>query len=92
MTSKKFNPLKLFSSASINNRPSQFLWWVKIQTTNPQCIYYFGPFINATDAYLHQAGYIKDLLAEGAEITDIRLLQQYQPEKLTIDSETVKEG
>ena len=40
-------------------------WWVEISTTEPRCLYYFGPFDTQSEAELHQAGYIEDLEQEG---------------------------
>ncbi len=58
-------------------------WWVKIQTKNPQYIYYFGPFETAVAARGLQGGYLEDLLQEQAQIMTVEI-KQCQPEDLTI--------
>ncbi len=58
-------------------------WWVKIQTENPQCIYYFGPFETAEEAIWLQDGYLEDLRQEQAQIITVEI-KQSQPEDLTI--------
>ena len=57
-------------------------WWVKIQTTIPNCLYYFGPFDSETAAKRLQSGYVEDLLNEKAEGIDIEI-KQCHPETLT---------
>ena len=62
-------------------------WWVEIVTSEPKCIYYFGPFVTKQEAELSQSGYIEDLEAEGAQ--DIRVqVQRYHPVELTIFDES----
>ena len=58
-------------------------WWVKIDTTNPQCTYYFGPFETAKQAQTVQAGYVEDLRQEQAQVMTVSI-QQCQPEQLTL--------
>jgi hypothetical protein len=41
-------------------------WWVKVTTKEPQCIYFFGPFVTEAEAKKAQPGYIEDLKQEGA--------------------------
>lgn len=58
-------------------------WWVEVITTQPYCIYYFGPFANAREAKRQQPGYIQDLAEEG--IGDIQtVVKQCHPTQLTI--------
>ncbi|WP_443082033.1 DUF1816 domain-containing protein, partial [Synechococcus sp. BA-132 BA5] len=38
--------------------------WIEIETLNPNCIYYFGPFVNLEQAKDSQAIYIEDLTQE----------------------------
>lgn len=62
-------------------------WWVEIVTSDPKCIYYFGPFVTKQEAEIAQSGYIEDLEAEGAQ--DIRLqIQRCHPVELTIFDES----
>lgn len=58
-------------------------WWIEIVTENPACTYYFGPFVNVSDARLAQEGYLEDLVQEGA--TGIQVtIKRCRPETLTI--------
>ncbi len=58
-------------------------WWVEVITTQPYCIYYFGPFTNAREAKRRQPGYIQDLVEEGiASIQSV--VKQCHPTQLTI--------
>jgi hypothetical protein len=50
-------------SPTISDEP----WWVEIYTSQPRCLYYFGPFDSASEADYYKSGYIEDLQAEGAE-------------------------
>jgi hypothetical protein len=72
----------IFSQPVINPFP----WWIKIQTTVPQCTYYFGPFDSDEEAQTYEAGYLEDLTMEQAEgiLTDI---ERTQPQVLTIFEE-----
>ena len=57
-------------------------WWIEIYTDYPQCLYYFGPFDNKTEARDAQAGFIEDLRQEGAEHFAVEI-KQCQPQILT---------
>ncbi len=61
-------------------------FWVEIITENPKCTYYFGPFINESEAIVAKAGYIEDLTAEGATISKLQVMR-CQPKLLTIEEE-----
>ena len=63
--------------------PLSLNWWLEIHTTNPQCIYYFGPFETALEARNLQSGYVEDLRQEPAQIILVKI-QQCQPQQLTI--------
>ncbi|MGV2832036.1 DUF1816 domain-containing protein [Myxosarcina sp. GI1(2024)] len=58
-------------------------WWLEIQTQEPQCLYYFGPFETAVEAKSLQEGYLEDLRLEGARRITVKI-KQCQPERLTI--------
>ena len=58
-------------------------WWLEIQTTNPQCTYYFGPFETFLEASSLQAGYLEDLRQEQAQVITAKI-KQCQPQQLTI--------
>ena len=62
----------------------QLPWWVRIVTTNPSFIYYFGPFDSLPEAQNHCPGYIEDLVGEKAQVVIVDI-DQYQPQDLTID-------
>ena len=36
-------------------------WWVEIKTQEPECLYYFGPFLTSSEAQTAMPGYIQDL-------------------------------
>ncbi len=57
-------------------------WWLKIETTVPECIYYFGPFISKKEAEISQYGYIEDLMKEKAHgiVVEIKWMN---PKELT---------
>lgn len=61
-------------------------YWVEIITTQPHCIYYFGPFDSYTEAREMQDGYIEDLVAEKATGISIKI-KRCMPTKLTITEE-----
>ncbi len=62
--------------------PSFLAWWVEIVTTEPKCLYYFGPFDSYDEALFYQPGYIEDLESESA-IGISATIKQCQPEILT---------
>ena len=57
-------------------------WWIEITTTQPKCLYYFGPFESFSEALSHQSGYIEDLQSESAVGINSEI-KQCQPEVLT---------
>ncbi|HLO86935.1 MAG TPA: DUF1816 domain-containing protein [Nostocaceae cyanobacterium] len=58
-------------------------WWVEINTHNPRCTYYFGPFLNSVDAALASKGYVEDLELEGAQGIIVNV-KRCKPNRLTI--------
>jgi hypothetical protein len=57
-------------------------WWLKVKTQSPDCIYYFGPFDSKEEATFLQAGYLEDLIQEGAQ--NVRLaVEKACPQQLT---------
>ena len=67
-------------------RSSHIPCWLKVHTQTPQCIYFFGPFCNPSEARDYQDSYIADLIQEGAQ--GIRVtLQRQEPKVLTIAQE-----
>ena len=61
-------------------------YWVEIVTNNPRCTYYFGPFINETEAKAAKYGYIEDLQNEGAQGIVVTI-KRCKPKELTIFDE-----
>jgi Domain of unknown function (DUF1816) len=63
-------------------------WWIEISTLQPQCIYYFGPFITKNEANMLMPEYIEDLENESAQgiQTDVK---RRKPTLLTIDDNLV---
>jgi Domain of unknown function (DUF1816)/CpcD/allophycocyanin linker domain len=57
-------------------------WWVEIATSQPNCLYYFGPFDERDEARSYESGYIEDLKSEGAQGIQVQL-KQCQPSVLT---------
>lgn len=57
--------------------------WVKIETKQPECTYYFGPFVSLTEAKTASDGYIEDLKNEGANIVGMSF-ERMKPQELTI--------
>ena len=57
-------------------------WWIEITTSQPKCLYYFGPFESFSEALSYQSGYIKDLQSESALGINSEI-KQCQPEVLT---------
>jgi hypothetical protein len=58
-------------------------WWIEVMTTQPLCIYYFGPFSNPQEAKAMQPGYIEDLTQEGVKSIQA-VVKQCQPTRLTV--------
>ena len=64
--------------------------WVVIQTQDPECVYYFGPYLREADAEAEKAGYVADLEAEGASGISCEIKQCRAPESLTSTPTEVK--
>jgi hypothetical protein len=66
-------------------------WWVEIATSNPNCIYYFGPFLTCREAQAAEGGYVEDLQQEGSQIISIHS-KRCKPSKITLleDAETLE--
>lgn len=58
-------------------------WWVELKTDNPQCTYYFGPFLTSKEAQKAKGGYIEDLEQEGAQGIAVSI-RRCKPPVLTI--------
>jgi len=60
-------------------------WWVRITTTEPECIYYFGPFDSEKEANQARPGYVEDLQNEGAQKIETSLKNIPAPTELTVE-------
>ena len=78
------SPNKLFNRS--NGYKKQTPWWVEVSTTQPKCLYYFGPFDSLEEATHNQMGYIEDLREENAQGIKWRI-KQTQPQALTVFEE-----
>lgn len=58
-------------------------FWVEIITENPNCTYYFGPFLTLEEAQTAKVGYMEDIVAEGAQGIKVRI-KRCKPSQLTI--------
>lgn len=69
--------------------PLGLTWWVEVMTENPQCTYYFGPFLSSKEAEMSKSGYLEDLHREGAETTHVVIKRCKPPAVLTIYDESL---
>ena len=58
-------------------------YWVKVDTEQPCCTYYFGPFLKAQEAETAKIGYLEDLKQEGALGITVSI-DHFKPQELTI--------
>ena len=61
-------------------------WWVKISTSQPKCVYYFGSFNDKSEAMEALPGYVEDLEQEQAAGILVEIKQEH-PQLLTISEE-----
>lgn len=61
-------------------------WWVEISTSQPSCLYYFGPFANSKEAERLMMGYVEDLESEFAQEIKAKI-RRCKPDKLTIEQD-----
>jgi Domain of unknown function (DUF1816) len=62
-------------------------WWVEIITEQPNCTYYFGPFLSRHEAQAAEAGYGEDLWQEGVENMSVQI-KRCQPAEVTLPGDT----
>ena len=72
----------------MNQQIPEFGWWIKILTSRPMYVYYFGAFNSYYEAVRYKDGYVRDLIQEGSFIMDIQI-NRCQPKQLTICVEPV---
>jgi hypothetical protein len=77
----KITPLTAIEASQLNKQ-QDFPWWVEIVTSQPRCLYYFGPFESPEEAHINKVGYVEDLQAEQAEGITV-YIKQCQPKTLT---------
>ncbi len=58
-------------------------FWVEVMTENPNCIYYFGPFLTAAEAHASEEGYLEDIESEGANCFKVSV-KRCKPSQLTV--------
>jgi hypothetical protein len=69
-----------------NNKTAKLSWWLEIGTTNPLCIYFFGPFVDRVEAESSQEGFSQDLKDENAQVLYCNI-KFCQPHQLTIEED-----
>ncbi|AFZ31663.1 protein of unknown function DUF1816 [Gloeocapsa sp. PCC 7428] len=76
--------MKLQDDANSNH--VELDWWVEVTTTQPNVIYYFGPFASRQEAQWFLPGYIEDIEQEGCQEICVQV-QQCQPTELTVEEQ-----
>lgn len=61
-------------------------WWIKVDTGNPVCTYYFGPYSEKSEAESEVSGFLDDLRGEGAVILSTEIKRD-NPQEFTIYDE-----
>ncbi|WP_413162484.1 DUF1816 domain-containing protein [Capilliphycus salinus ALCB114379] len=64
-------------------------FWVEIITKDPNCTYYFGPFLTAQDAHDAKVGYVEDIETEGAHSYSVSV-KRCKPSRLTVAEDLEK--
>ena len=72
---KPLNNENVPSSPVTQIQDSTLPWWVKVLSTHPYCVYYFGPFNSQQEAEANQNGYIQDLEGEGNQGITVEILR-----------------
>ncbi len=61
-------------------------WWIEVSTSQPKCLYYFGPFANSKEAERLMTGYVEDLEGEYAQGIQAKI-RRCKPDTLTIEGD-----
>ena len=61
-------------------------YWIEIETSQPSCTYYFGPFLSLQEAKKAQTGYVDDLNQEQAVGIAVKI-RRCKPTELTVIKE-----
>ena len=59
-------------------------WWAKIETENPQTIYWYGPFLTKRSLEKNIASFIDDLSKEGIKNVKQSFMRCKKEEPLTV--------
>ena len=59
-------------------------WWAKVETSQPNIIYWYGPFITKRSLQENMSSFIKDLYNEGSTNIKHSLVRCKKEEPLTI--------
>ena len=76
------SPTSFYSKPDIKSK-LESTWWIKITTTEPKCLYYFGSFDSKNEAVDALPGYVEDLETEQAKEIFVELMQD-PPNQLTV--------
>ena len=59
-------------------------WWAKVETNNPQTIYWYGPFLTKRGLKESLNSFLKDLQNEGSNNIKHKILRCNKEEPLTV--------
>ena len=59
-------------------------WWAKIETDQPSCTYWFGPFITKSSLKENLTIFLEDLKAEGSFNIKHSIVRCHKEEPLTV--------
>ena len=65
-------------------------WWIKVDTGNPVCTYYFGPYTHKGEAEAEVDGFLADLRSENAVILNTEVKRD-NPQEVTVYQEEGKD-
>ena len=58
-------------------------WWVRVETKDPSVTYWFGPFLSKRTVHGRLPLFLDDLIEEGSQDIDHRLIRTRKVEPLT---------
>ncbi len=61
-------------------------WWAKVETSEPNVTYWFGPFLTRRSLRLRLKGFLEDLAFEGSPARNHSIIRCNRVEPLTINS------
>lgn len=77
--------IPFLTNLSVLNK-SNTPYWIEVNTNQPKCTYYFGPFDSNKEAQIYEDGYIEDLVREKALGISVKT-KRCNPKFLTIYEE-----